>query len=313
MVEDASGAAQGEMWENQLAGIGHFLAAIQKVVPLSKLGFPKSRASRMVLPPDHGLEAHATKRGIANGYLVRAGIRSHRYSRGARHGFTLLELLIALTISAVVALSMFSSLYIVFKSRENSMAALAPVASAELAMEMIRADIQSALPEAPATGTTSGLPGGISAQTTTAAPLIGPFEGTQGGGTAGGDALYLYGTGYIPPHKSGVGDVKQIALMMDQQNNTKVLVREVWGNLLSQQAQTLDPDKEVICRYVTSFTLQYYDGTQWQTSWDSTQYNNSLPVAVEVTLELMPPGVKQPIHMRRVFGLSCLTPPTPIQ
>jgi prepilin-type N-terminal cleavage/methylation domain-containing protein len=244
---------------------------------------------------------------------MRTTFQSRRSSRpGAPRAFTLLELLIALTISAVVALSMFSSLYVVFKARENSMAGLVPVASVELAMEMIRTDLQAALPEAPSTSTTSGLAGGMSSQTTTSAPLIGPFEGQQGTGTAGGDALYFYSTGYAPAHQSGVGEVKQIALMMEQRNNTKVLVRQVWTNLLSQQAQTLTPDEEVICRYVTSFTLQYYDGTQWQTSWDSTQYNNSLPMAVEVTLELMPPNVKQPIHIRRVITLSCLTPPTAV-
>src|SRR5882724_5517229 len=85
VVGDASGPAQGEMWENQLAGIGHFLAAIQKVVQLSKLGFPKSRASPMIMPLNHGLEAHATKRrGIANGYLVHEGIQSRHTIRGSR-------------------------------------------------------------------------------------------------------------------------------------------------------------------------------------------------------------------------------------
>ena len=40
VVEDASGPAPGEMWENQLTGARHFLAVNHKVVQLSKLGFP---------------------------------------------------------------------------------------------------------------------------------------------------------------------------------------------------------------------------------------------------------------------------------
>jgi type II secretion system protein J len=223
-----------------------------------------------------------------------------------------LELLVALTISAVVALSLFSSLFVVFKSRESSMSALAPVSSVELAMEMIKGDLQAALPEAPSTSTTSGLTGGISSQTTTATPLIGPFEGQQGGGQSGGDAIYFYSTGYSPPHQSGVGEVKQIGLMMEQRNNVMCLVRQVWGNLLSQQAQSITPDEEVICRYVKNFTLEYYDGTQWVTAWDSTQYNNSLPVAVEVNIDIQPPGARQPMHLRRVVALSCLTPPAAV-
>jgi hypothetical protein len=43
------------MWENRLAGTGHFLTAIQKVVQLSILGFPKSHPSPMVISLDHGL------------------------------------------------------------------------------------------------------------------------------------------------------------------------------------------------------------------------------------------------------------------
>jgi len=231
--------------------------------------------------------------------------------RPRQRGFTLLELLIALTISAIVAVSLFTSLHVVFKARENSMEILAPVGGAELAMDMIKGDLQAALPEAPSTSTQQGgLQGGIQTLTTTETPLIGPFEGTQGGGPSGGDALYFYSTGYAPPHQSGAGEVKQVALLMEQKNNTMCLVRQVWSNLLSQQAQTLTPDEEVICRYVQNFALQYYDGTQWVTSWDSTQYNNSLPVAVMIDLDYKPPSVKDPIHLHRVVALSCLTPPT---
>jgi type II secretion system protein J len=235
-------------------------------------------------------------------------LRTSPRRRTIRAGFTLLELLIALTISAVVALSLFTSLYIAFKARENSMADLAPVATAELAMEMIRTDLQSALPQSPPTGTTTGLITANSQSTQTTGMMIGPFEGQQGGGEAGGDAIFFYGTGFTPPHQSGIGEVKQIGLMMRQRNSSNVLVRQVWGNLLSQQQ--LDPDEEVICRYVSNFQLEYYDGLQWQTSWDSTQYNNSLPVAIEVTLDIQPPNTRQAIHLRRVFALTCLTPPT---
>jgi hypothetical protein len=78
-------------------------------------------------------------------------------------------------------------------------------------------------------------------------------------------------------------------------------------NILAQQQPV--PDEEIICRNVSSFMLEYFDGEQWQTSWDSTQYNNSLPAAVEVTIELLPPGAPDKIRIRRVYALSCVTPP----
>ena len=71
VVEDASGPIPGEMRENQLIVTGQFLAAIQKVVPLSKPGFPKSHASLEIMPLNHGLEAHATtRREIAHVHLA---------------------------------------------------------------------------------------------------------------------------------------------------------------------------------------------------------------------------------------------------
>jgi len=66
------------------------------------------------------------------------------------------------------------------------------------------------------------------------------------------------------------------------------LVRKVIPNLLSPQAP--NPDVEVICRGVGGFNLRYYDGTQWNDTWDSTQQQNVLPNAVEVTLTLDRPN-----------------------
>ena len=63
MVGDASGPVPGEMWENQLAGTGHFSPTNRKIVQLSILGFPKSDPSLEVISLDHGLEApcHETR------------------------------------------------------------------------------------------------------------------------------------------------------------------------------------------------------------------------------------------------------------
>jgi hypothetical protein len=52
---------------------GIFFKQIQKVVLASKLGFPKSHPSLMVIPLNHGLKSHVTKRrGIAHGHLAHA-------------------------------------------------------------------------------------------------------------------------------------------------------------------------------------------------------------------------------------------------
>jgi hypothetical protein len=58
------------MWENPRAEPGIFFRQIQKVVHLSKLGFPRSDPASMVSFLNHGLESHATRRGIAHSHLA---------------------------------------------------------------------------------------------------------------------------------------------------------------------------------------------------------------------------------------------------
>jgi hypothetical protein len=73
-----------------------------------------------------------------------------------------------------------------------------------------------------------------------------------------------------------------------------------------------NPDEEVLCRGVRSFTLRYWDGYTWQDVWDSTQVDNMLPAAVEARLELdWPPQQRpspdaQPTYRAiRIVSLAC--------
>jgi hypothetical protein len=66
------------------------------------------------------------------------------------------------------------------------------------------------------------------------------------------------------------------------------------SNLLADQEPDPDTEMEVLCRDVKGFNVEYFDGTDWQSSWDSTATTpaNMIPVAVRITLELYPPGGK---------------------
>ena len=90
------------------------------------------------------------------------------------------------------------------------------------------------------------------------------------------------------------GGIRRIDLLVAQPMNggatggQPALVRRITRNLLAPTDPT--PDEEVICRGVTEFTIRYYDGFQWTTDWDSTQYGDVLPLAVEVTLAVAGPA-----------------------
>jgi len=212
----------------------------------------------------------------------------------ARGGFTLLELIVALAMVAILATGLYASLRIAFRAQSSTERALEPSRTAELALGFISADLRNALP-----------PGGV---------LAGSFIGTNGTGDQGQDAddVTFYGAGDAPEHVSGNGEIKSLELTVvtPDGGGAPQLVRRVTSNLLSQIV--VDPDEQVICRDVAGFNLRYFDGTQWLDDWDSSQQENAIPAAVEVTLELNRPGAEDgqtPRTLRyvRVIRLSCST------
>jgi len=215
----------------------------------------------------------------------------------SRAGFTLIELTLAMGMVTVVALSLYASLRIAFRASDSATAAVEPPRTAELAMEFLRTDLQNAL--------TSG---GV---------LAGTFEGTQSQDDRGheDDDLIFFTTSDGPDHVDGNGEIKQVELTVQTtpDGTDHVLVRRVTRNLLSEIQ--VDPDEEIICRGVSSLSLSYFTGSQWQDTWDSTQEDNTIPVAVEVTLELQRPTAAggatgqdmRTLRFTRVFTLSCST------
>lgn len=255
----------------------------------------------------------------------------------SRRGFTLLELLIALAVAGIIAVTLAASLRIAFRARASAEAAVGPVRTAELALAMLKADIESTLPPSPSntatgttTGTGTGTAGGIVGATGTATgALAGPFVGTQpvmGGGAAVGgaaeaDTLEFYTTAG-GSSAAGTGGVRRVFLTLAPDPavaGRQVLLRRTIENLLAPVEPV--PTDEILCRGVRAFNLRYFDGFQWLETWDSTLQEDQLPVAVEVTLELEPtagqPALVEPlpdasaaaggIRFTRVFLLSCST------
>jgi hypothetical protein len=91
------------------------------------------------------------------------------------------------------------------------------------------------------------------------------------------------------------------------------LVRRITTNLLAPT--TPDPQQEVICRGVRTFTLRFFDGTAWQDTWDSTTVgttqSNVLPQAVEVTIELEGERNQPGPKATRVVLIPCAIGPAP--
>jgi len=213
-------------------------------------------------------------------------------------GFTLLELLVATAMTAVLAGSLYATLRTAFVARRKAGEAVGEMRRAELAVERVRADIQSAV-----------VPRGL---------LAGEFLGEDATGGSGrpADGLVLHCTAGGGAETEGTGDIRRVELTCeaDEDGDGLVLVRRVRRYLLATRIE--EPPAEVLCRGVRSFDLKYHDGTDWQDSWDSTTRGDALPLAVQVTIELVGAGAaadEDGYIVCRIFRIACATRPEEAQ
>ena len=209
-----------------------------------------------------------------------------------RFGFTLLEVILALAMVSLVALSLYASLQTACKARERASLSIEPARAASVSMELFRQDVESALS-----------PNGI---------LAGPFIGRRAGqnGVAS-DTLEFYAPGHDLdrmglPGSMGIRKV-ELGLEMPADGGLPRLVRRLYRNLLAPQ--TVLPEEEILCRGVKEFRLRYFDGSLWQDVWDSTTQGDVLPVAVQALLRLecpsQKPGLESSYSISRLFTLAC--------
>lgn len=184
-------------------------------------------------------------------------------------GFTLLELLIAIALMGMIAVTLYASMNIAFKAKQRGQASLEPYQRVVPIFEVIRRDLTSAM-----------RPAGI---------LAGIFEGQDVpySNTQDADTISFYTAGYQPKEDETVSNVinVQYALEVDHDRDLVVFKRLVTRNLLAPTAA--DPDEEIIARDIAGLDIEYYDGETWLTGWDSSEQDAMLPWGVKVTIAIL--------------------------
>jgi hypothetical protein len=162
-------------------------------------------------------------------------------------------------------------------------------------------------------GTTSG-----SSSSTNSGNLAGPFVGQSSNAielSAEIDDVVFFTTADSPQEQDDNSEIKQVEYTVEEVQDlvtggtVPALVRNTTRDMLEGDSyDDVTPTQEVICRDVVGFYCQYYDGEEWNDTWDSTESNNELPVAVMVTLSLARPTDTNPgrvLTYTRVFTLPC--------
>jgi type II secretion system protein J len=210
--------------------------------------------------------------------------------RRSPSGFTLLELLIAMSIMVMLTASLYAAMSAAFRGRRTAEEALEPARRAGAALAMIEDDLESAC-----------APVGI---------LAGEFLEVDGRGDSGqpADSMLFHAVTDEPAARTPPAPIVRIeyALATDAESGDLVLVRRTTTNLLSPETPT--PVEEVLCRHVRSFDLSCYDGLDWQAAWDSTTLGNVLPLAVTITL-VIATDTESDYTLSRTIALPCATLP----
>ncbi len=219
-------------------------------------------------------------------------------------GFTLLELLVAMTLMVVVSSSLYTALHTGFRAYRSALTAVEPTSQAINAIELIKQDLQGVLPPE-----SNGL----------AVSFLG--EDATGLKGVDSDSVEFYTTHVYADDDSLNGGLGKIELLLEEDkdaHNTNYmsyqLVRLVTMNLLAPKE--VEPQEQVLCRNVLSLNLRYFDGDDWLDEWDSTEDSNSLPQAIEVDIQLAYAGrdtvssrnvKKDPVQRRLIqcFTIPC--------
>ncbi len=186
--------------------------------------------------------------------------------------FTLLELLLAISIMSIVLVAIHGVFFAAIQQRDATINYLEGRLPTEVALEVIQHDLANIV-----VSTNGVLIGPLQTTSPTNAlpDQIGPDFYTSGGEM----------DGMVP-----WGNIQKIDYLLSLPTNGvrgpgRDLIRAVTRNLLPLTQPAQPDEQHAILSGVQTLTFLYYDGTQWDPDWDTTQQTN-LPTAIKVQIQM---------------------------
>lgn len=185
--------------------------------------------------------------------------------------FTLLELLVGAVMFAIVVATVSTVLHGAMQLQRRTHEMLVHDRQLDMALDTFRRDFRSA-----------AYPGGTLATNLTTLLQIGSSQGSR---------VEFYSYSGLTHSNSPYGDLEKVTYFLQEpggwdQTNGLDLVRGSYRNLTSFADQ--DYSEWRLLQGIDQMTLEFWDGTTWQTAWDSVSMDPPQPTAVRMTLQMVP-------------------------
>jgi prepilin-type N-terminal cleavage/methylation domain-containing protein len=188
--------------------------------------------------------------------------------------FTLIELMLAISIMAIILLAINSVFFTALHLRNTAVDSLEATLPVEQALGVIQHDIANLVGSTNTNGIFFGPLQSINS-TNTLPNQVGPDFYTSVGEL---DGMTPWSCGQKVDYLLAVSTNGNRGPGMD-------LIRAVTHNLLPLAQPTQPDEQHAILSGVQSMTFLYYDGTQWDQNWDTMQQTN-LPFAIKVQIRM---------------------------
>jgi type II secretion system protein J len=198
------------------------------------------------------------------------GVTRHDAQTARARAFTLIEVMLALGISAIVLAAIGGVFYSAIRLRDRTSAALDEAAPLHQALALMRRDFEGAIP-----------PG-------SSLPIAGDFKSQALGGGNGGESgsLQLFTTTGLINDRVPWGDIEEVFYELrdsgNRNNSGRDLIRTVTRNLLSTAIQ--ETDEQWLMGNVQSLQFSCYDGSNWRDTWDTSMGDTNLPLAIKIRI-----------------------------
>lgn len=211
-----------------------------------------------------------------------------KFKTNNRRAFTLIEMVLAVGVAAIVLITINAVLFTALRLRASTTNVVDAAAPLDQTMTFLRRDLQCAV--TPTNGTSKVLSGNFRVGNVSSVGVTEPV------------AIELFtATGALSTAMPW-GDIQRVTYGLKQSADRsavgKDLVRSVARNLLAMT--TPEVEEQLMLSGVASIKFSCYDGAQWQETWDTsgmTSSNTNLPLAVRVEIQMSENKDSQPIQI----------------